>query len=232
MDKMIERCLTLIFALIYCLSCTSNADLNIYNRNLEIWQLSYGNRIVFDMQKGSDNLFLENFYTLETDSCQNRIVFLRETISNYINEKDDKIFDANFLDAMKIAGKQQSWECFYPNKDGDITQLYLLGDSVLLEKAKYDERAMMLIINIYLLYSNSPEIAEYFGFNVVPKAAVVNTTSFIKVLSFKTEKEIDKCIRKLKILDDPSAIESIKAQINQINTNYRSVSDKISFILQ
>lgn len=85
-----------------------------------------------------------------------------------------------------------------------------------------------MIVDLYLTYDNSAEIAEYFGNIIIPKAAVINTISFIKVLSSKSENEANNCIRRLKIIEDTTEIESIKSEINKLDCMYRNIANKIN----
>jgi hypothetical protein len=167
------------------------------------------------------------FSSFSTDSCVNTLEFVRETITNYIQNGDELIYDESFTTSISKVNKSHG-DCYFPGNQKDVSLFYSLGDSILLEKAKYDERAMKLIIEIYLLYKNSAELSEYYGTTVIPRAAMVNTVSFVKVLSGLPEKDADKCIRKLRIIENTSEVEAIKSEICRIEKSYHRITNKIN----
>lgn len=224
---MINRFLILYFALNFCSSNTTQAATDIQSQCMDLPADSYIHTTTFEKSMGFEHSYSSNISIVHTDSCQDRIEFIRETIIDFIKGENEKIFNERFLVEISMSNNPP-WECFFPNNKDDIALLYSLGDSLLLEKAKFDERAMMLIVDIYLLYGNSPELAEYYGLKVIPEAAIVNTASFIKVLSLKTDNEINKCIRNMRVIEDPCAIKSINNQINQLNKTYKEIGHKIS----
>lgn len=149
------------------------------------------------------------------DSCA-EATKIHETIVGFIEEGNDKIYDDDFIACFSAINAKHG-DCYYPGNNNEVRLYFFLADSVLLNKVKNDEKAMKLLIELYLVNFNNVELSEYYGFIVLPKAASININSFIKVLSFKTEKEADRCISRLEYIDDISEIERIKSNIANIN---------------
>jgi len=159
--------------------------------------------------------FTGYFGYAQKDTCAT-VTKIKNTIENYIKYGDKKIYKKRFIKTF-TEGIKYNNDCYFFADVKHVNLYFYLGDSVLLKRVKTDEKAMELLIDLYLLNRKNVEFSEYYGTRIIPKAAVENTEAFIKVLSKKTEKEANKCIGKLKGILDESDKEKIKTELTKLH---------------
>ncbi|MCK4922883.1 MAG: hypothetical protein KAS71_17650 [Bacteroidales bacterium] len=167
---------------------------------------------------------------LSNDSCVETLEFVRRTVMNFIQNGNELIYEDSFIISILKVNKYHG-DCYFPGNSEDVLHFYLLGDSILLEKVKYDERAMRLIINLYFAYNNNAELSEYFSTHVIPQAALNNIVIFAKILSERPEKEANRCIRKLRVIVDEDEIQIIKKEIYKIDNTLPEIANQILQVL-
>ena len=170
----------------------------------------------------------ENNYKLPRimqDSC---IVAdkLRRTIFNYIKYENENIYNEEFISSFLETNERQG-VCYFPRTNEDVKLYYDLGDT-LLKKSKIDERAMKLLIELYLAKQKSAELSEYYGLILIPQAAIENINYFVKIISRLPERDINQCINKLKYIKNDTDIKRLIDEIDNIdNKEFLNVKDKI-----
>lgn len=218
--------LTIFFLSLFSCNANDNKKKIDSNKVLQATNISLDSN-----QKTTDTIYYYQKLLRElNDNClvANKI---RANILEYINNETESIYDKSFISLFpKI--NAYAWECSFPRNNEETRMYFYLGEVVLLNKAEFDERAMKLVIDLYLVNRNNVELSEYYGFRIIPKIALKNISSFIKVLSNRTEKEAIKCINKLKYIDSSSNIEKIKNEIDKIdNEEYLVLIDRIKEML-
>ncbi len=180
--------------------------------------------------KGGENNFYSKNCNFQLDQSSDTCILavrIKQTIEDFVNNKSEVIYQEDFISAFEKINQNKT-ECYFPNNSSEVKLYYFLGDSILLKKVEQDERAMQLLINLYLVNRNNAELSEYYGSRILPKAALMNIKAFIEVLSGKPDRDINKCIGKLKYIRDTSEIERIKSEIDKIdNQKYSSIIQKI-----
>jgi hypothetical protein len=153
---------------------------------------------------------------------------IRNTIINFVFTKDKAIYEKEFL-ALLSKNKEKQNGCYFPENEMDVKLYLALGDTSLINDFTTDERAMGLLIDLYLLNQNNMELTEYYGLKVIPKAALKDTKAFVKALSSKTEREAGLCISALKNVQEKPDKDKIKAAIGKLGkSEYSSVLDKMN----
>lgn len=141
---------------------------------------------------------------------------LKNVIMNFINYRDEAIYEEKFLVTFSENNEKHNDSYFLDNKE-DIRIYCFLGDSSLVQDLNTDERAMKLLVDLYLLNKNNAELSEYYGSKVIPKAALRNTEFFVKVIAGKTEEEANQCIRNLKNVQQNADKEKIRNAMAKID---------------
>ncbi len=159
-------------------------------------------------------------------------VKIKNTIEDFINNGDNTIYKNKFIKLFAKSNKYHNNCYFFANIKNENLYFYL-GDSVLLKKVKTDDRAMRLLIDLYLVNKNNAELSEYYGTKIIPKAASENIGAFVKVLSKKTERETNTCINKLKNIDNDADKENIRKELTKFHKQkYLLIVNKILERLQ
>jgi len=152
---------------------------------------------------------------------------IRNTIENFINHDDKTIYKKKFITSFTKINKFHN-ECYFPGNGKDVNLYFYLGDSILLKKVKTDEKAMKLLIDLYLININNCELSEYYGTRIIHKAAIENTEAFVKILTKKTEREVNKCISKLKMIEHDADKEKIRKELSKLRKRkYLPIVNKI-----
>ena len=138
------------------------------------------------------NCFGSSFLKKEENNKCATATGLQNTIMQFINYGDKTIYEKEFLAAF--AQNNENPDCYFPTTKHEKKVYYFLGDSSLVQDVQSDERAMALLIDLYLLNQDNTELTEFYGSSAIPKAVTVNPGAFVKVLSGKSESEADKCI--------------------------------------
>ncbi len=177
-------------------------------------------------------LFFSRFQLYaQEDSCIT-VAKIKNTIEDYINNSNKKIYKKKFIKIFAESNKYKS-DCYFFADVKNINLYFYLGDSVLLKRVKTDERAMKLLIDLYLLNRKKVEISQYYSTRVIPKAAVENTELFVRVLAKKTEREANKCISSLEGILSKYDKEKIRKELKKIQKRkYLPIVNKIEEKLQ
>jgi len=163
----------------------------------------------------------------EKDACATATA-IRNTILDFIYNGDKAIYKKEFLASFRQNNGEQG-DCYFPDNKMDVKLYLALGDSALLKELNTDERAMPLLIDLYLLNGNNSEVSGYYDVKVIPKAAVKNTGAFVNVLSGKTESEASRCIACLQNIKQKADREKIKDALKNLDkAEYLPVVDKIN----
>ena len=159
---------------------------------------------------------------------------IKKTIIDFFNSENELIYEDTFISLLvkNQNNAQINYECsFFHNNENNILY-YSLSDS-LLKKTKHDERAMKLLVNSYLINSTNIELTEYYSTIIIPNAAIANITTFVKFLSDMSEREMNRCIYNLDIIDNKTDIENIITTLKGIkNSEYQVVVNKVIEKLQ
>ncbi len=83
-----------------------------------------------------------------------------------------------FIKAFTKINKSHN-DCYFSGNGKDVKLYLYLGDSILLKNIKTDDKAMKLLVELYLININNAELSQYYGTRVIPKVAVENPTSFV-----------------------------------------------------
>lgn len=167
----------------------------------------------------------------QDDACVIK-VRLKGSIENYIENGDESIYSSEFITSFSIINEYHD-SCYFPGNNQEVKLYFFLGEKVLLEKLKSDERAMRLLIDLYLLNKNNVELSQYYGSVIIPQAIIRNTKAFVKVLANKEDKEINKCIGKLKYIDSKADIDKINKKLKKLKEpEYIAIANKMREKLQ
>lgn len=167
----------------------------------------------------------------EKDNCATATA-LKNTILNFIYSGDKTIYEKEFLASFQ-QNNEKKGECFFPDNEMDVKLYLALGDSALLKELNTDERAMPLLIDLYLLNGNNMEVSNYYDIKVIPKAALKNTEAFVKALSGKPESEVIRCIVSIQNIKQKEEKERIKDAIKNLGKEeYLPIVDKMNEALK
>jgi hypothetical protein len=167
----------------------------------------------------------------EKDNCATATA-LKNTILDFIYNGDKSIYEKEFLSSFQ-QNNEKKGECFFPDNEMDVKLYLALGDSALLKELNTDERAMPLLIDLYLLNGDNTEVSNYYDVKVIPKAALKNTEAFVRALSGKTESEVIRCIASLQNIKQKEEKEKLKEAMKNLGKEeYLSVIDKMNEALK
>jgi hypothetical protein len=181
-----------------------------------------------DMCFGKQEETISQTNLLDDDSC---IIAekIKRTILEYLNNENDLIYTKEFILYFEENNKFDG--CFFPRNNDETNLYFKLADSCLLKKINSDNRAMYLLIDLYLVNWINVEFSEYYASEIVPKAALANLSQFVDVISKHSDKDINKCVSILKYLDKNDR-EKMKSTLSKIkSTDHQMIINKIKIII-
>ena len=159
--------------------------------------------------------------------CETMKKQLRGIIKDFISNGDESIYEESFISIFSKI-KENTIRCSFPFEEEDIKLYYFLGSSILSGKSAHDIRAMKLLIDLYFLNKNNAEASEYYGFELIPRAAVGNIANFVKALSSMSETNTDSCIDNLDVIKEKEDIDKIKNALKEMkDQEYQEIIEKI-----